>query len=303
MVRIAPYTLCRIVRQTTLPSLLVLVVVVSAASAQPAPASVPEVHVNVAPPTSAADGASADSASALAAKFQNPIADLVSFPLQNNTNFDVGPHRGTQDILNIQPVIPIHLSDDWNMITRTILPLVWSPSFQPIASAPPFGLAPTTFSAFFSPRGSGAVTWGAGPIVQLPTGTNKALGSNVWGGGPAAVVVVTQRPWVYGILVNNVFSFGGTSGPVGTRYSLMTINPFVNYNFGGGWFAGSVPILTASWDSPGQKWTLPIGGQVGRLIKIGGKLPVNLLVGAYYNALRPAGGATWQLRTQIAFIF
>ena len=82
-----------------------------------------------------------------------------------------------------------------------------------------------------------------------------------------------------------------------------TINPFVNYNFSGGWFVGSVPILTASWDTAGEKWTLPIGGQVGRLIKIGGKLPVNLLVGAYYNALRPPGGATWQLRTQIAFIF
>jgi hypothetical protein len=83
----------------------------------------------------------------------------------------------------------------------------------------------------------------------------------------------------------------------------MTINPFVNYNFGGGWFVGSTPIMTASWDTGGTKWTIPVGMQAGRLIRLGGKLPVNLLVGAYYNAVRPQFGATWQLRTQIAIIF
>jgi hypothetical protein len=111
---------------------------VPSALAQPAaPADTSQIQVNLTP-----SAAPNDSASALAAKFQNPIADLISFPLQNNTNFNVGPNRGTQDILNIQPVIPIHLNDDWNLITRTILPLVWSPSFQPTASAPPFGLSP-----------------------------------------------------------------------------------------------------------------------------------------------------------------
>jgi hypothetical protein len=259
----------------------------------------PSVRVDV-----SAARASADSAGGLAEKLQNPIADLISVPFQNNTNFSVGPHHGVQDILNIQPVVPVHLNQDWNVITRTILPVVWSPSFQPGASVPPQGLAPTVFSAFLSPASTfDGWTWGAGPIVQIPTITNKHLGSNVWGAGPAFVAVRTAHPWVYGILVNNVFSLGGTSGPAGTRYSLMTINPFLNYNFGGGWFIGTVPIITASWDSPGAKWTLPVGAQAGRLIKLGGKLPVNLLVGAYYNALRPQGGGTWQLRTQVAFIF
>jgi hypothetical protein len=110
--------------------------------------------------------------------------------------------------------------------------------------------------------------------------------------------------FVYGALVNDVFSFGGTSGPSGTRYDVFTFKPFVNYNFGEGWFVGTVPIITANWLASGNKaWTLPVGAQVGRLIKVGGKLPVNLLVGAYYNALRPQFGATWQLRTQIAVIF
>ncbi len=93
------------------------------------------------------------------------------------------------------------------------------------------------------------------------------------------------------------------SGPTGTRYSLFTLNPFLNYNFKGGWFVGTVPIITANFDAPGAKWTLPVGLQGGRLIKIENKLPVNLLVGAYYNAIRPQYGATWSLRLQAAFVF
>jgi len=285
-------------RLTICVALVAVVLAVPPGFAQPAPPSgASQVRLDPTPRSPPADDTTA-----LAEKFQNPIADLISFPFQNNTNFNVGPNKGTQDILNIQPVIPIHLTDDWNVITRTILPLVGSPSYAPMPSVP-FGLAPTTFSAFFSPRNASALTWGVGPILQIPTITSKTLGSNVWGGGPAAVVVAIQHPWVYGVLVNNVFSFGGTTGRGGTQYSLMTINPFANYNFGGGWFVGSAPIMTASWDSGGEKWTLPVGAQFGRLIKVGGKLPVNLLVGAYYNALRQQYGATWQLRTQIAVIF
>lgn len=244
-----------------------------------------------------------NSDSDLAKKLQNPIGDLISVPFQNNLNFNVGPHKGAQNILNIQPVIPIHLNRDWNLITRTIMPLIWSPSNDPGHSTP-FGLGPTTFTAFLSPATpTNGWLWGAGPITQVPTATDSSLGSSVWGIGPALVVVKTAGPIVAGVLVNNVFSVGGTSGPAGNRYSLMTINPFFNYNFRGGWFVGSVPIITANWDAPGTKWTLPVGLQGGRLIKISGKLPVNLLVGAYYDAVRPTYGATWQLRAQIAFIF
>ena len=269
--------------------------------------------VGSAPPVSAPDAASdtgadapsGDTATDLAKKLQNPISDLISVPLQSNTNFNVGPHKGVQDILNIQPVIPIHINEDWNVITRTILPLVWSPSFQPGPSVPPFGLAPTSFSAFLSPKNPvDGWVWGVGPIAQLPTSTNSTLGSNVWGLGPAAVVVKLAGPIVTGALVNGVFSLGGTSGPGGTKYTGFTFNPFFVYNLGRGWFVGSVPVVTAAWPAPNNKaWTVPVGLQVGRLIKIGGKLPVNLLIGAYYNVVRPEFGATWSLRTQVAFIF
>jgi hypothetical protein len=251
--------------------------------------------------SSVADGDPVDSESNsdLAKKLQNPVGYLISVPFQNNTNFNVGPRKGTQDILNIQPVIPIHLTENWNLITRTILPLVWSPSNQPGQSVP-FSLGPTSATAFLSPSlPANGWVWGAGPTAQVPTITSKTLGSNVWGLGPAAVVVKMAGPIVAGFLVSNVFSLGGTPAPAGTQYSLFTFNPFFNYNFGGGWFVGSVPIITANWNGPGAKWTLPVGAQVGRLIKIGGKLPVNLLIGAYYNAIRPEFGATWQLRTQV----
>lgn len=249
-------------------------------------------------------GAGTDDTTALAKKLQNPIGDLYSFPFQNNTNFNYGPNRGTQDILNVQPVIPIHLNEDWNLITRTILPLVWQPSLQP-ARTVPFGTGPTTFSAFLSPsRPVNGWLWGVGPVLQVPTISDKSLGSTVWGGGPTGVLVYIKGPWVTGVLVNDVWSFGGTSGPTGTRYNVFLMQPFANYNFGKGWYVGSAPIITANWLTAGNNaWTLPLGGQFGRVIRIGGKLPINLAIGAYYNALRPEFGPTWQLRAQITLIF
>jgi len=287
-------------------------------------------------------GVATESVGAIARQLENPLGDVARIPLQNNTNFNAGPHKGTLDVLNIQPIIPIHLSPDWNLITRTIFPLVWSPSRQPAQSVP-FGTAPTTVSAFLSPRRAvDGWVWGVGPILALPTITSGTLGSNVWGLGPAVVVVKSSGPIVAGTIVNSVFSLGGaadraagSSGvaqgalagtrapngrrpagfpssaagcgstcPVaGTRYGLFTIDPFINYNFGEGWFIGSEPIIIANWLAHGEEWTLPVGAALGRVIKLGGKLPVALLIGAYYNVLRPQYGATWQFRTQVAVVF
>ncbi len=247
--------------------------------------------------------AAEQSASDLAKKLQNPIGDLYSFPFQNNTNLGYGPHKGTQNLLNIQPVIPIHLNSDWNIITRTILPLVWQPSLQP-ARTVPFGTGPTLFSAFLSPANPvNGWLWAVGPVIQIPTISNESLGSNVWGAGPTAALVYMKGPWVTGALANNVWSFGGTPGLGGTRYNTFLTQPFVNYNFGEGWYVGSAPILTANWLKSGDKaWTLPVGALVGRVVKIGGKLPVNFSVGAYYNVLRPQFGSPWQLRTQVTLM-
>ncbi|MGE0225738.1 MAG: hypothetical protein AB7S57_20880 [Acetobacteraceae bacterium] len=256
------------------------------------------------PPGHAGSPPTNESATDLAKKLQNPIGNLYSFPFQSNTNLNYGPHRGTQEILNIQPVIPIHISPDWNIITRAILPLIWQPSLQP-ARTVPFGTGATTFSAFLSPANPiDGWLWGVGPVVQIPTISDASLGSNVWGAGPTGVLVYMKGPWVVGGLANNVWSLGGTAGPGGTRYNVFTLQPFVNYNFGEGWYVGTSPVITANWLTTGDHaWTLPIGGQVGRVIKIGGKLPVNLLGGVYYNALRPQYGSNIQVRTQVVLIF
>ena len=242
-----------------------------------------------------------DAASGLAQKLQNPIGDLISVPFQNNFNLAVGPQHWPQNVMNIQPVVPVHLDDTLNLITRTILPVVWNGGSKPGHSN--FGLGATTFSAFFSPRHQvNGWGWGSGPALQIPTATDTALGSNIWGMGPAVVVVKTTKSIVGGVLANDVISLGGTSGASGTRYNTLTINPFLNFNFSDGWFIGSVPIITANLDSHGAKWTLPIGLQGGRLIMLG-HYPVNLLAGAYYNVLRQSYGGNWQLRAQFAFVF
>lgn len=255
-------------------------------------------------PPAAATSETAQSESDLAKKLQNPIGDLYSFPFQSNTNFNYGPNKGTQELLNIQPVIPIHINEDWNVITRTVLPLIWQPSLHPAHTAP-FGTGPTAFSAFLSPsKPSNGWLWAVGPVFQVPTISDKTLGSNVWGGGPTAALVYMKGPWVAGALVNNVWSMGGTSGRNGTQYNAFLMQPFANYNFGEGWYVGSSPLITANWLAAGNEaWTLPVGANVGKVVKIGGKLPVNLSIGAYYNVMRAEYGATWQLRTQATLIF
>jgi hypothetical protein len=193
-------------------------------------------------------------------------------------------------------VIPIHINEDWNIITRTILPLIWQPSLQP-GQTVPFGTGPTTFSAFLSPHNpTNGWLWGVGPE------------RNAWvarvGRGPTAVLVYLNGPWVAGALVNNVWWFGGTTGRTGTNYNMFLVQPFVDHSFGEGWYVGTSPIITANWLTSGDHaWTLPVGGSVGRVIKIGGKLPVNLSIGAYDNVLRPNYGTTWQLWTQVTIIF
>jgi hypothetical protein len=243
------------------------------------------------------------SAEDLAKIAQNPIGNLVSVPFQNNTNFGVGPQSGTQNILNIQPVIPFELNEDWNIITRTIAPLIWQPGSVPDEGTT-FGLGDVQLSGFLSPSkpAPGGIIWGVGLITQMPTDTND-LGNKNWGLGPTAVVLKLEKgsPWVYGVLVNNVWSL--TSNQRGGAYSNFLIQPFVNFNFPDGSYVNSVPIITANLKADsGQQWTVPLGLGVGKIFHIG-KLPVNTQLGAYYNVVKPDDGANWQLRAQVQLMF
>jgi hypothetical protein len=239
-------------------------------------------------------------AGALARAAQNPIADMISLPFQNNTNFNYGPHSHTQNVLNIQPVVPFRLSDDWNLVTRTILPLVSQPGLAP-GEGTTFGTGPTLLSLFASPTQSwNGIIWGVGPALQLPTTSDRALGSNRWGAGPTAVALTIKGPWVVGGLINNVWSSGGGTGKA---YNTMTVQPFVNYNFKGGTYLSFAPIMTANWEArSGDQWTVPLGLGVGQIFKISNQ-PVNAQLAVYYNILRPDIGPEWNVRAQLQFLF
>jgi hypothetical protein len=242
------------------------------------------------------------SAEELAKLAQNPVGNLVSVPFQNNTNFSYGPLDRTQNILNIQPVYPIHLNDEWNIITRTILPLLWQPALYE-GQGSTFGLSDTQFSAFLSPAQPKGLIWGVGAIAQLPTHTNDVLGNDRWGLGPTAVVLKIEQgsPWVYGVLANNIWSVSGSgsSPPI----NQMLVQPFLNYNFEGGTYLTTSPIITANWQADsGDTWTVPLGGGVGHIFHLG-KLPLNTQIGAYYNVVTPDDGPDWQMRVQVQFMF
>jgi hypothetical protein len=239
-------------------------------------------------------------ASELAKKVQNPVADLISVPFQNNIDFGAGPDNDTTYVLNIQPVIPFHLTDSLNLITRTILPLVYAPSSLTGASDE-FGLGDTQLSLFLSPAKSEGLIWGVGPIFQLPTTTDRPFGSEKWAAGPTGVVLMMRGPWVFGALANNLWSFAGDDDQPGVCQ--MLVQPFVNYNFEDGWYLVSAPIITADWKAnSGDTWTVPIGGGGGRVFRVG-RLPINAQLQSFYNAERPNGGSDVELRLQFQFLF
>jgi hypothetical protein len=240
----------------------------------------------------------------LATAAQNPVSDLISVPFQDIIAFGVGPQREVANILNIQPVYPIEVNKDWNVITRTIIPLIWQPGFAS-GEGTQFGLGDVQLSAFLSPStpGGDGLIWGAGAIVQMPTDTDARLGNKNWGLGPTAVVLRIKPgdPWVVGVLVNNLWSL--SSDKRGGAYNNGLMQPFLNYNFPGGLYLTTAPIITVNWKADsGQQWTVPLGGGVGKIFHLG-KLPVNTQVGAYYNVVHPDDGATWQLRAQVQLMF
>lgn len=247
----------------------------------------------------AAGGGGAQSTEALAKAAQNPVAKMISVPFQNNFNFGIGPNDVTQWVLNVQPVIPVSLSDDWNLITRTIIPIINQPSPAPGVSGA-FGLGDINPSFFFSPANSGKLIWGVGPTLTFPTATDALLGSGKWSAGPAVVVLTMQGHWVIGALANQQWSYAGWGDK---DVNAMLIQPFINYNFSHGWYLTTSPIITADWDAGNdQRWTVPVGGGVGKIVKLG-KLPLNVQLAAYYNVVTPDNGADWQLRFQVQLMF
>jgi len=235
----------------------------------------------------------------LAKAAHNPVASMISLPFQNNTNFGFGPEDGTQNLLNIQPVWPISISENWNLVTRTIVPVLSQPEMMPGGDRT-FGLGDISFTAFFSPAKPGKVIWGAGPVFLLPTATDDVLGSDKWGMGPSVVILTMPGHWVVGSLFSNVWSFAGSGDH---DINIFTWQYFINYNLPKGWYLCSAPIITANWKADsGNKWIVPFGGGFGRIFRIG-KQPLNAAAQAFYNVKKPDFGPDWTLRLQLQFLF
>jgi len=235
----------------------------------------------------------------LAKLAQNPIANLISIPIQNNFNYNVGPHNGNQYVGNFQPVIPFDLNENWNVITRTIVPVVHQPWLAP-DFGDTWGLGDMQFTAFLSPAKPAGVIWGVGPIVQMPTGTDNSTTAGKWAAGPSAVALKIDGPWVYGALVNYLSSFSGQEDRGSVSQWLM--QPFINYNLPNGWYLTTSPILTANMMAEGSDvWTVPVGGGAGKIVHLG-KLPLNLQLQGFYNVAHPDAGPEWSVRFQIQIL-
>ena len=245
----------------------------------------------------------------LQAAAQNPVADLISLPFQNNTYFGIGPNDETVNVLNIQPVVPFKLSDDWNLVTRTIVPLIYVPGTVEGLDVLPsgggndtrFGLGDINMTAFFVPAKPSKLIWGIGPTLTAPTASDDVLGSEKWSAGVSGVLLAQPAPWTVGVLARQIWSFAGDDNRADVRQFL--VQPFVNYNLADGWYLTTSPVVTANWEAPSRnRWTVPVGGGVGRLMRIGQR-PVNISAQSYYNVEHPDFGPDWSLRLQIQLLF
>jgi hypothetical protein len=252
------------------------------------------------PQDEGSDEDDSDHEASLREKAQNPVANMISVPFQFNTTQNAGYRRNSTSVLNIQPVYPVGLNEDWNLINRLIVPLVNQGQLAPNSNRTQ-GLGDTTLQMFFSPKESQPI-WGVGPILYFPTASDDKLGTDQWGLGPSGVVLNIDGPWLYGAVGQHLWSVGGPNGS-GNDLNQSLVQPFVNYNMDDGWYLVSSPVVTANWAAAnaGNVWNIPLGGGFGRLIQ--SKVPMNLSLQAFYNVHHPRNGGNWSARLQLALLF
>jgi hypothetical protein len=228
-----------------------------------------------------------DETAALAMKLSNPVASLISAPLQYNYDANMGPNdKGSRSLLNIQPVIPISLGEDWNVISRTIVPVL---DMQDMPYGSQFGLGDVLQSFFFSPKKPtewGGVIWGVGPALLFPTATDEVLGGEKWGAGPTAVALKQSGPWTFGLLFNHIWSYAGDNdrGDINATY----MQPFMTYLVKSTKTTFGLNTET-SYDWANDTWSVPVNLTVAQMFKIQGQL-FQVVAGPRYWAVSPDGG-------------
>ncbi|WP_244489919.1 transporter [Rhizobium sp. Leaf391] len=241
-----------------------------------------------------------DSSVDLAKKLSNPIASLISVPFQLNYDHGYGPLDGDKTTLNIQPVIPISLNADWNLISRTILPVTYQDDIaRPSGSQ--FGLGDVVQSFFLSPSKptDGGLIWGAGPVFLIPTATDDLLGGEKWGAGPTVVALKQDGPWTYGVLANHIWSFAGKEDR--NAISNTFLQPFLSYTTPTAWTFALNTESTYDWKA--NEWSVPINLTVSKLVKLN-EQPISLTAGLRYWAEAPDNGPEGLgVRLGLTFLF
>jgi hypothetical protein len=237
-------------------------------------------------------------ATALGKEQQNPISSMATIPWQMNFNSGGGLEDGTFFLLNLQPVIPFKVSRNWNMIVRTIVPIVSVPGPETTTYS---GIGDIQEQVYLTPSKGGKVIWGFGPVVSMPTATAAPLQTGSWAAGPTFVALTMPGPWVIGAVANNVSTFSDSGSA--TKVNQFLLQPFINFNFGKGWAVSTVPVITANWDAEeGQKWTVPVGAGISRTIVFSGR-PMTLAFHYYHNVVHPDAAAADQVRFMVVMLF
>lgn len=241
----------------------------------------------------------------LRASVQNPISSMISLPLK--LVVDTGAENGDAQILNINPVLPVTVGD-WNLVNRALIPIanvdgaiLGANNPSPEAGTGASGLGDINYALYVSPVKYNKVIWGVGPSINMPTASDDQLGSGKWSAGITGVALTVPSWGSTGILGRHLWSFAGDSNRKDVNQTL--IEPFLNYNLADGWYLLTDMILTANWEaSPGDRWTIPLGGGAGKLFKIGNQA-INTKLEAYYNVERPTGAPDYQIAFTWQFLF
>ncbi len=243
---------------------------------------------------------SADGTEALQKATQNTVASVLSVPVEEKVNFNMGPHNRNQNIISIKPLIPVQISQHWRVVARIIQPIQWQPYVEQRRGAE-VGLGDMNPTFFLSPAHWGTLTWGVGPTFIVPTATNRILGQGKFSMGPALAVFVQPGHWTYGTLISNVWSVAGSGGRA--NINQMQLQYFLSYRLKKGWDIEASPVVTANWNARGGDiWTVPFGGGVGKIVHLGPR-PAKISAQFYGNAVHPPGASPWNMRLQTEFLF
>ncbi len=225
----------------------------------------------------------------------NPIANLIDVPIQYNLNFDYGAYRLAQQLLNVEPSVPFALGGDRTLIVRTVLPFYAQPAYAP-GTASQLAVGDVNPDVFYVPK-QGALMIGYGGAFFIPTGTSPSTGAGKWSAGPSAIVVITEKSTVIGLLVDNVWSVAGNSAR--SPVNQAQIQAFAHFAQGHGFGIGIYSDSSVNWNAPGSdKWNVPFGPTAAQLVKLGGRAEGQIVGGIFWNVVHPVGNGNWTARLQ-----